>query len=313
MTNNWADMANSTLFVVMGGNPVENHPASVAHIMRAFDRRPDVCQMIVIDPRKTRTAVLAESHGGRYIRFRPGTDIAFNMAVTREVIRIFEEADGIDTQVRELWFDYLDTPQNLSVYRNDGAKTTLTDNSLYTDARFIVRGDGADYERSVDTSPTGILDLPQKAGSVDGDPGTVYNRLKAHVDPYTPELAAQVCECTADEIRFVAREFVKHSRPMSAFLTGQDVVNGAAGNGSQDPRHDDYRAAQMMYAMGLTQHTHGAQNVKSFTVIQILTGNIGRAGGAINALRGIHNVQGSTDMGVLQHLIPGYSGMGVVG
>ncbi len=64
----------------------------------------------------------------------------------------------------------------------------------------------------------------------------------------------------------------------------------------------------MLYAMGITQHTCGGQNVKSFAVLQTLMGNMGRYGGGINALRGIHNVQGSTDMGLLYGNIPAYSG-----
>ena len=60
--------------------------------------------------------------------------------------------------------------------------------------------------------------------------------------------------------------------------------------------------------MGITQHTCGAQNIKTFAHIQTLMGNMGRAGGGINALRGIHNVQGSTDMGLLYGNIPAYSG-----
>ena len=46
------------------------------------------------------------------------------------------------------------------------------------------------------------------------------------------------------------------------------------------------------YAMGITQHTVGSQNVKSFAIVQLLLGNVGRAGGGINALRGENNVQG---------------------
>ena len=304
MTNNWADMANSTLFIAMGSNFVENHPAATAHVLRAHDLRP-AAKLVVIDPRKTRTAVLAEQNGGRYIRFRPGTDIAFNNAVTKEIIRIFETADGIPTAVRDLYFNFLNHTQNQTFRRNDGvvAQPAGIQGSVYTDARFIVSGN--DYQRETDsTTGTAFHQLPVKAASVTADPNTVYNKLKAHLDPYTPELAAQVCDCTADEIRWVARQYVEHSRMMSSHLTGDPITNGP-----QDSRdYEDYRATQMMYAMGLTQHTHGAQNVKGFAVIQTLTGNVGRAGGAINALRGIHNVQGSTDQGVLQHLIPGYSG-----
>ena len=61
-----------------------------------------------------------------------------------------------------------------------------------------------------------------------------------------------------------------------------------------------------MYAMGTTQHTYGSQNVRAYAVLQLLLGNIGVAGGGINALRGESNVQGSTDHGALFHILTGY-------
>jgi formate dehydrogenase major subunit len=61
-----------------------------------------------------------------------------------------------------------------------------------------------------------------------------------------------------------------------------------------------------MYAMGITQHTVGTQNVRALAIMQLLLGNIGLAGGGINALRGESNVQGSTDHALLFHLLPGY-------
>ncbi len=61
-----------------------------------------------------------------------------------------------------------------------------------------------------------------------------------------------------------------------------------------------------MYAMGTTQHTNGTQNIRSYAILQLLLGNIGIAGGGINALRGESNVQGSTDMCLLAHILPGY-------
>lgn len=66
------------------------------------------------------------------------------------------------------------------------------------------------------------------------------------------------------------------------------------------------RVACVVYAMGWTQHTYGAQNIRAATIIQLLLGNIGLAGGGINALRGESNVQGSTDYGLLFHTLPGY-------
>jgi len=61
-----------------------------------------------------------------------------------------------------------------------------------------------------------------------------------------------------------------------------------------------------MYAMGWTQHTVGTQNIIAMSIIQQLLGNMGMAGGGINALRGESNVQGSTDYGLLFHILPGY-------
>ncbi len=66
------------------------------------------------------------------------------------------------------------------------------------------------------------------------------------------------------------------------------------------------KAGTVLYALGWTQHTVGVQNIRSAAIIQFLLGNIGIAGGGINALRGEPNVQGSTDYALLYHLVPGY-------
>ncbi len=68
------------------------------------------------------------------------------------------------------------------------------------------------------------------------------------------------------------------------------------------------KAGTVMYAMGWTQKTVGVQNIRSMAMIQLLLGNIGVAGGGVNALRGEANVQGSTDQGLLIHIWPGYLG-----
>lgn len=66
------------------------------------------------------------------------------------------------------------------------------------------------------------------------------------------------------------------------------------------------KAGTILYAMGITQHTAGVQNIRAFSIVQMLLGNMGRPGGGINALRGENNVQGATDMALLYHIIPGY-------
>ena len=66
------------------------------------------------------------------------------------------------------------------------------------------------------------------------------------------------------------------------------------------------QSGTIMYALGWTQHTVGVQNIRSSAIVQLLLGNIGVAGGGINALRGEPNVQGSTDHCILYHILPGY-------
>ncbi|QLA15202.1 formate dehydrogenase-N subunit alpha [Desulfolutivibrio sulfoxidireducens] len=66
------------------------------------------------------------------------------------------------------------------------------------------------------------------------------------------------------------------------------------------------KSGTILYAMGWTQHTVGVQNIRTMCLIQLLLGNMGVAGGGVNALRGEGNVQGSTDQALLYHIIPGY-------
>ena len=66
------------------------------------------------------------------------------------------------------------------------------------------------------------------------------------------------------------------------------------------------RAMTIMYALGWTQHSTGSQMIRTGAMVQLLLGNIGVAGGGMNALRGHSNIQGLTDLGLLSNLLPGY-------
>lgn len=65
-------------------------------------------------------------------------------------------------------------------------------------------------------------------------------------------------------------------------------------------------AASILYAMGITQHTTGTDNVKSLANLSMLCGNVGVRGGGVNPLRGQNNVQGACDMGGLPNVFTGY-------
>ncbi len=66
----------------------------------------------------------------------------------------------------------------------------------------------------------------------------------------------------------------------------------------------------ILYAMGITQHAHGTDNVFALSNLALLTGNVGIPGGGVNPLRGQNNVQGACDMGGLPNVYPGYQPVG---
>jgi formate dehydrogenase major subunit len=70
MTNSYNDIRNAKTILFMGGNPAEAHPVSLQHILEG--KELNRANMIVVDPRMTRTA----AHATEYVRVRPGTHIA---------------------------------------------------------------------------------------------------------------------------------------------------------------------------------------------------------------------------------------------
>jgi formate dehydrogenase alpha subunit len=69
--------------------------------------------------------------------------------------------------------------------------------------------------------------------------------------------------------------------------------------------------AALLYAMGITQHTTGVDNVKSCCNLAMLCGNVGVKSGGVNPLRGQNNVQGACDMGGLPNVFPAYQPVAV--
>ena len=67
-----------------------------------------------------------------------------------------------------------------------------------------------------------------------------------------------------------------------------------------------YKPASILYAMGITQHTHGTDNVLATSNLALLTGNVGKPSTGVNPLRGQNNVQGACDLGALPNVYPGY-------
>ena len=100
--------------------------------------------------------------------------------------------------------------------------------------------------------------------------------LRESVKSYTPERVAEICGLDKQLIIDAARMYAS--------------------------THKSYIA----YAMGITQHLNGSDNVKSLSNLALVTGNLGGVGNGVNPLRGQNNVQGACDMGALPTDYPGY-------
>ena len=111
-------------------------------------------------------------------------------------------------------------------------------------------------------------------------PHCVLNLLKEHVKQYTPEFVSRITGSPTDKFLKVCELLASTSTPT--------------------------RVATSLYALGWCQSSHGAQNIRAMTIVQLLLGNIGVRGGGMNALRGHSNIQGLTDIGLLSNMMPGY-------
>jgi len=64
--------------------------------------------------------------------------------------------------------------------------------------------------------------------------------------------------------------------------------------------------SSILYAMGITQHTTGTNNVLALANLAMATGQVGKPSSGVNPLRGQSNVQGACDMGGLPNVYTGY-------
>ena len=166
----------------------------------------------------------------------------------------------------------------------------------YTNASFIA-GKGYDFKdglfsgydakaRKYDQSKWGFEKGPDGAPLRDATlkhERCVFNLMKKHYSRYTLKNVSDITGVSEENLLKVYKQFCATGKPD--------------------------KAGTILYALGWTQHTVGVQNIRCSTLVQLLLGNIGVAGGGINALRGEPNVQGSTDHALLYHVLPGYIGL----
>ncbi|EFL28853.1 LOW QUALITY PROTEIN: formate dehydrogenase-O, major subunit, partial [Streptomyces himastatinicus ATCC 53653] len=289
------DLQNSDCIVIEGSNFAEAHPVGFQWVMEAKARGAKV---IHVDPRFTRTSALADLH----VPIRAGSDIAFLGGIINHVLsneldfrEYVLEYTNAATLVGE---DFRDTEDLAGIFSGLDEETGHYDIDSWSYEGTQVQSPQGDpdqlYEERTEDGPgvahAGRAEVHGSGGApVSGDlrtdrtlqhPRCVYQVLKRHFARYTPELVEETCGI-----------------PRATFL---EVCRALVENSGRD------RTSEFVYAVGWTQHTVGAQYIRTACILQLLLGNIGRPGGGIQALRGHASIQGSSDIPTLYNVLPGY-------
>jgi formate dehydrogenase alpha subunit len=103
-----------------------------------------------------------------------------------------------------------------------------------------------------------------------------FAELQEHLKQYPLEKCSEICGVPPEDIVRVAEIYANAER------------------------------SSICYTLGITEHSHGVDNVKSLANLAMLTGQIGRRSTGVNPLRGQNNVQGACDLGALPNVYPGY-------
>jgi formate dehydrogenase major subunit len=318
MTNGWVDIKNTDMMLIMGGNPAENHPCGFKWVVEA--RKVRNAKLVVVDPRFQRTA----SQADLFCQIRAGTDIAFlgglinyalqNNRFAKEYITNYTNAAFIVKKGFKLPEDGLFSGYDPATMKYDVSTWNYDEggNVTGTAAAAIAAGDGPA------TADTASHAAPQPAAMATGQghtaggpagskaapgaapappalppntaydlslehPRCVFQLMKKQFSRYTPEMVSSITGCDAEKFKKAA-----------------DLLTSIRKDG------DTKKVGTIIYSVGWTQHTYGTQIIRTAAMYQLLMGNVGRAGGGVNALRGHSNIQGATDMAGVFDILPGY-------
>jgi formate dehydrogenase major subunit len=293
MTNHWIDIGNSDVIMCIGSNAAENHPISFKWVTEAINKG---AKLIVVDPRYTRTAAKASIADGvqLYSKMRSGTDIAFMNGMMKYAI----DSGRVNMQ-------YIQDCTNASFLLDPNFKTCETANPRYGSSGF--EGNFTGIFSGLEDDPRRHKKYKYNKGTSGTNPG--YWSYQYHPTPPSGTKQPLVDPTLTDPNCVWQRlqdHLARYTIPEVSKITGADPAIIQKIYEVYTSTYPDDKSACIMYAMGTTQHTYGSQNIRTYAMMQLLLGNIGVAGGGINALRGESNVQGSTDMCLLWHILPGY-------
>jgi len=209
------------------------------------------------------------SKADTYARMRSGTDVAFIGGMIKYVI------EDIEGHPENYNMTYIKEYTNATLLVDPGFKGPADLDGLFSGYDPAKRA----YDRSTWVYQLDEKGIPKRDTSLK-DPNCVFQLLKKQYSRYDVDTVCSVTGTAKDVYRKVCETYAATGKPD--------------------------KSATIIYAMGTTQHTNAAQMIRSYSMLQLLLGNIGVAGGGINAARGQSNVQGSTDHCVLYHILPGY-------
>ena len=262
----------------------EAHPVGFRWVMKAKERGATI---IHVDPRYSRTSALADIH----VPIRAGSDIAFLGGLIRHVIetgRYFEDYVLNYTNAATLVNDdFQDTEDLGGVFSGYDPETATYDRSSWMYKGGEMPSAAGQREHSSQSfeerTGAGMMTGKVERDPTLQDPQCVFQILKRHFSRYTPEMVHDVCGIAPEDFTRVADALTSNS--------GRE------------------RTSAFVYAVGWTQHTAGAQMIRTAAILQLLLGNVGRPGGGVMAMRGHASIQGSTDVPTLYDLLPGYMHM----
>src|SRR3989449_10347889 len=354
MTNGWIDIKNTDMMLIMGGNPAENHPCGFKWPIEAKLKRN--AKMIVVDPRFTRTAAVADL----FLQIRAGADIAFlgglinyaiqNNRIAKDYLNNYTNAafivkegfklpeDGLFSGFDAAGPTYDKSSWNYEEGGNLGpqASSTVPVVAVTPSTGNKVSSETTRNQKNTDHPPAKSFEKPssqlgskpstppqggaavggghQAAGPVGASaqggpkpppmlppsvaydlslqhPRSVFQLLKRQYSRYTPEMVERITGIPKDQ-----------------FVKAAELFTSIRKDGNMK------KAGTIIYAVGWTQHTFGTQIIRTAAILQLILGNVGRAGGGVNALRGHSNIQGATDMAGIFDIPPGYlKGPGAAG
>ncbi len=268
------DWANSRFLLLIGSNPIETRIPDVHFVFDALEKG---ARLVVVDPSFSSTASKADAH----LRIRPGTDAALGLALCRQVVE-----DGT-------W-----DPAFMTTY-TDAALLVRDDTGVRLREADLVDGGSPDKFVAWDTTSAGpVIVGTDRLGFADGvtpalegtwsiqlangssiaaTPG--FARVRAELDRWTPEAAAEITGLEPEAIVKVARAYAT-TQPAAILMGG-----------------------------GSNHWYHGDLTGRAFALLATLTGNIGRSGGGFSVYVGQYKVRVDTSPwwspgGTKAHVVP---------